>query len=134
MIVQPKNKTMKKNTTANLEEHGWKPCKIDNKKSLTMLDAIEQVVMLAEGSGLCQQLYRSAKRPLQYICDKLRLTTEQALLFSIFINFSDDPQLELRDISRFFGLYADSDVAYVEGYRGANQAPNHRQAQKFLQC
>ena len=92
---------MKKNTTANLEEHGWKPCKIDNKKSLTMLDAIEQVVMLAEGSGLCQQLYRSAKRPLQYICDKLRLTTEQALLFSIFINFSDDPQLELRDISRF---------------------------------
>lgn len=92
---------MKKNTTANLEEQGWKPCKIDNKKELTLLDAIEQVVMLAEESKLCPQLYRSAKRPLQYICDKLQLTSEQALLFSVFINLSDDSRLELRDISRF---------------------------------
>ena len=90
-----------KNTKANLEEQGWSPCKIDNKMNLTLLDAIEQVVLLADGSALCSQFYRSAKRPLQYICDKLSLTTDQALIFSMFVNFSDDSQLELRDISRF---------------------------------
>ena len=90
-----------KNTKANLEKQGWSPCKIDNKMNLTLLDAIEQVVLLADGSALCSQFYRSAKRPLQYICDKLSLTTDQALIFSMFVNFSDDFQLELRDISRF---------------------------------
>lgn len=90
-----------KNTKANLEKQGWSPCKIDNKMDLTLLDAIEQVVLLADGSALCSQFYRSAKRPLQYICDKLSLTTDQALIFSMFVNFSDDPRLEIRDISRF---------------------------------
>ena len=93
--------TMKKNITANQNEKGWKPCKINNKLNLTMLDAIEQVVILAEGSALCPQLYRSAKRPLRYISERLSLTTEQALLLSLFVNFSDNSQLELCDISRF---------------------------------
>lgn len=92
---------MKKDTKANLEKQGWRPCKIDNKMDLTLLDAIEQIIMLAENSALCPQFYRSAKRPLQYICDKLQLTTEQALLFSVFINFSDNINLEMTDITRF---------------------------------
>ena len=41
----------KKSIKANSEQ-GWKPCKIDNKMALTMIDAIEQVVMLAEESEL----------------------------------------------------------------------------------
>ena len=92
---------MKKDTKANFEKQEWRPCKIDNKKNLTLLDAIEQIIMLAEGSALCPQFYRSAKRPLQYICEKLLLTTEQALLFSVFVNFSDTPNLEISDIANF---------------------------------
>lgn len=91
----------KKNTTAK-DLQGWKPCKIDNKMNLTLIDAIEQVVMLAEDSELCPQFFRSAKRPLQYICEKFSMTVEQAVLFATFINFSDDRHLSLSDISRFF--------------------------------
>ena len=92
----------RRNITANLEKQAWKPCKIDNKMTLTLIDAVEQVVMLAESSELCPQFFRSAKRPLQYICDKFSMTVEQAALLSAFINFSDDRHLSISDIARFF--------------------------------
>lgn len=79
----------------------WKPVKIDNKKDLTIIDAIEQVVILVRYSSFCPAFYRAAKRPLEYLAEQLSLTKEQAALFSIFVNFSNDNRIHISDISGF---------------------------------
>ena len=49
----------------------WQPTKIDNKKELTIIDAIEQVVMLARESAFCTAFFRAARRPLEYLAERL---------------------------------------------------------------
>lgn len=79
----------------------WKPVKIDNKKELTIIDAIEQVVILVKDSSFCPAFYRAAKRPLEYLAEQLSLTKEQAALFSIFVNFSNDNRILISEIAEF---------------------------------
>ena len=93
---------MGKTTTKNREDN-WTACKIDNRKRLTNIDAIEQVVMLAKGSALCSEFFRAAKRPLKYLSKRLSLTAEQATLFSIFVNFSNNNRIETSEVVDFIG-------------------------------
>ena len=80
----------RKNISATSEESTWTPSKIDNKKELTIIDAIEQVVTLIRDSQFCPAFYRAAKRPLEYLSERLSLTQDQVALFSVFVNFSND--------------------------------------------
>lgn len=128
-------------TTANRRPETraeWQPCKIDNRKALTNIDAIEQVVMLAEGSALCPTFFRVAKRPLEYLAKRLMLTKEQVALFSVFVNFSDRYQIELRDISEFLGctqieiLRRASDLEYLRRLRYIWRTCSSSQAESYL--
>ena len=88
--------------SGNMAE-AWQPTKIDNKKELTIIDAIEQVVMLARESAFCPAFFRAARRPLEYLVERLSLTTEQAALFAIFVNFSNESRISLCEITQFAG-------------------------------
>ena len=81
----------------------WQPARIDNKKELTIIDAIEQVVILVRESAFCPAFYRAAKRPLEYLAERLSLTTDQAVLFAIFVNFSNESRISLGEITNFAG-------------------------------
>ena len=81
----------------------WQPARIDNKKELTIIDAIEQVVILVRESSFCPAFYRAAKRPLEYLTERLSLTTDQAVLFAIFVNFSNESRISLGEITDFAG-------------------------------
>lgn len=81
----------------------WQPARIDNKKELTIIDAIEQVVVLAKESAFCPAFYRAAKRPLEYLAERLSLSVEQVALFAIFVNFSNDSRISLGEITKFAG-------------------------------
>ena len=81
----------------------WQPARIDNKKELTIIDAIEQVVILVRESSFCPAFYRAAKRPLEYLTERLSLTTDQAVLFAIFVNFSNESRISLGEITNFAG-------------------------------
>ena len=82
----------------------WQPARIDNKKELTIIDAIEQVVVLAKESAFCPAFYRAAKRPLEYLAERLSLSVEQVALFAIFVNFSNDSRISLGEITEFAGF------------------------------
>lgn len=81
----------------------WQPARIDNKKELTIIDAIEQVVVLAKESAFCPAFYRAAKRPLEYLADRLSISVDQAVLFAIFVNFSNESRISLGVITEFVG-------------------------------
>lgn len=85
------------------EAEAWQPARIDNKKELTIIDAIEQVVILVRESSFCPAFYRAAKRPLEYLTERLSLTTDQAVLFAIFVNFSNESRISLGEITDFAG-------------------------------
>ena len=89
-------------TTTNCKEN-WVACKIDNRKRLTNIDAIEQVVMLIENSALSPAFFQAAKRPLNYLAKRLSLTVEQAALFAVFVNFSNHYQVDVCAIVDFIG-------------------------------
>lgn len=81
----------------------WQPARIDNKKELTIIDAIEQVVVLVIESAFCPAFYRAAKRPLEYLADRLSISVDQAVLFAIFVNFSNDSRISIGVITEFVG-------------------------------
>lgn len=85
------------------EKREWKPRRINNKMELTIIDAIEQVTLLAEDSSFCPAFFRAAKRPLEYLAERLSLSKEQATLFSLFVNFSNDSRIRLYTITEFVG-------------------------------
>lgn len=85
------------------EKRAWRPRRINNKMELTIIDAIEQVALLAEDSAFCPAFFRAAKRPLEYLAERLSLSKEQATLFSLFVNFSNDSRIRLYTITEFVG-------------------------------
>ena len=120
------------------EEQGWQPRKIDNRKPLTIIDAIEQVVILAEGSALCPDLFRAAKRPLEYLSKHIMLNREQAALFSVFVNFSDQYHIDLRDITKFLGctqieiLRRAADLEYLRRMRYITRTSSNQHCESYL--
>lgn len=71
-------------------------------KRLNLLTAIEQVVELSENSGLENEFFEKAKRYVSYISKKLSLTPVQSVLFSIFINKSDDQHIRISEFASHF--------------------------------
>lgn len=73
--------------------------KIDNKKKLTMLSAIEQVVELSEDSNLSEEFFEKAKRPINFLRKRLSMTAVQVVLLSLFIDKSDDQCIRISDLA-----------------------------------
>lgn len=71
-------------------------------KRLNLLNAIEQIVELSEGSGLSEQFFTDAARYIRYVGKKMHLTPIQAVLFAIFVDNSDDNNIHQSDFARHF--------------------------------
>ena len=82
----------------------WTPSEIDNTMELTLLNAIEQVITVSQGSSMSKEMFKIIECPLNYLCERLDLEPEQALMFAIFINRYYDNQICQVDIGRFLDI------------------------------
>lgn len=82
----------------------WEHPTIDNTINLTLLDAIEQIAIVAKGSALCDEMFETIERPLNYLTQRLELNPREALLFTIFFNMFYDNQIGQEDIGRYLDI------------------------------
>jgi hypothetical protein len=94
-------KNIKRSTTPEVPEN--KNTKITVKKPKTLLQHIERVIELAEKSKLSDKFYRNAKTSINFIAKAMNLTPNQAAIFSVFIEHSEDNEIRISDLSRFLG-------------------------------
>ena len=69
----------------------------------TLLQHIERIIDLIENSKLSNEFYENAKKSIAFISKMMNITTNQVVLFSVFIEKSDDSRIHLNDISKFIG-------------------------------
>lgn len=68
---------------------------------ITLLDAIEQIVTLAEDSKLTPEFYASAAPYINIVAERMNLSREQAVLLSAFLNLA--PRFtDYSDLAHFF--------------------------------
>ena len=70
-------------------------------KKIDLLTSVEKIVDLANESKLNKEFYRKADKYIKYISEKLELTKEQSVMIALFINWSDDSYIHLKDISEY---------------------------------
>ena len=51
----------------------------------TLLQHVECIIELVENSGLNEEFFKKAKRSISLISKRMKLTTNQVILFSVFI-------------------------------------------------
>jgi hypothetical protein len=90
---------MKKKTTTETCEMPQKTLK---KAKINLLETIENIIVLAEDSKLETKLFNKAKKDLQVLSEELDLTVNQALLFSVMVNFCSDSRIRTSDLTKFF--------------------------------
>ena len=71
--------------------------KMENKQPTTILEHIECIVELVENSGLNKEFFQKAQKSISHVAEKMELTTNQAILFSIFIENSDSNSIYTSD-------------------------------------
>jgi hypothetical protein len=69
----------------------------------TLLQHIEHVVELAENSKLNDEFYKKAKTSIKFITKKMNLSLNQAVIFALFMEKSDDNTIYIREITQFLG-------------------------------
>ena len=93
---------------------------------MTLLSSIDAVVQLAIEKKLNDEFYAEANELLEYIANRLEITTEQALVFSLFIEKSNDRRITLSDLANMLGcrttrllsLLSEADVLCKKGLIG----------------
>lgn len=70
-------------------------------KKIDLLTSVEKIVDLAKDSKLNKEFYRKADKYIKYISEKLELTNEESVMIALFINWSDDSCIHLKDISEY---------------------------------
>ena len=80
-----------------------KPKRLNNRKPLNLLTAMEQIVEASSDSNLSADFFRQAKRPIAYVADKLSLTPMQSVLLSVFMDRSDDTRIQMGELASYFG-------------------------------
>ena len=73
-----------------------------NHEELDLLTAIELIVEMSAGSNLGDSLFVAAEESIVYVSKKLHVTPMQAILFSVFVDKSDDPHIEYSDLAEHF--------------------------------
>ena len=84
----------------DFENPTWVTPEIDNSVELTLHKAIEQIVDVARGSGLNEELFKIAARPIVYIANRLSISELQAIVFAVTMSMYDDSRIQLTDIAR----------------------------------
>ena len=102
----PKNFTRKRLFHHNAQEQhqSWEPPTIDNSVELTLLDAIEQIATLAHHSELCSEFYKQAQRPIEYLSERMGLSTDEVVFFATVFNMYYDHQITQQDIGRYLNI------------------------------
>ena len=77
--------------------------KVDNNMPKTILEHIECIVELSENSGFNKEFFQKAKKSINFVAKKMRLTINQAVLFAIFIEKSDDHFIHASSFSKHTG-------------------------------
>ena len=75
-------------------------------EKMTQFEAIECVVRNAENSELDARFFEHVAPCLQKIADKQNLTSDQALIFCLMMNFCDSSHIRLGELARHTGLSA----------------------------
>ena len=73
-------------------------------EKMTQFEAIESVVRNAENSELDARFFEHVGPSLQKIADKQNLTSDQALIFCLMMNFCDSSHIKLSEVARHTGL------------------------------
>ena len=74
---------------------------METTQTLDLLTAVEQIVVVAQGSGLNDQLYLDAGRYIIYMSEKLDLTARQSVMMALFFDQCDDKHITLSDFKDF---------------------------------
>jgi hypothetical protein len=83
------------------------------KGKLTLLTAIEQIVELSERSGLNEKFFTDAKRFINYVSRKMKLTPIQTVLLSVAMDNCEDQQINNRNFSNHFGCRPIKILSYL---------------------
>ena len=76
---------------------------INRKNAKTLLQHIECIIETVENSKLSEEFFQKAKKNINFVAKKMKLTTTQAVLFSVFIENSNDDRIYINDLSEFIG-------------------------------
>jgi len=76
---------------------------VSEKSTKTLLQHIEFIIESVENSGLNEEFLKKAKKSIGFVSKKMELTINQAILFSVFIEKSDDNAILMRELSKFIG-------------------------------
>lgn len=95
-----------------------------NARPKSILEAFEYIVELAEDSNLDADFFEKASVHIKYSARKLKLTSMQVALLSIFVDRSEDQRIQLSEIANYTGcrttkilrLSADIDVLVQKHY------------------
>ena len=72
-------------------------------KAKTLLQHIEQIIEYAEKSKLDDEFYQKAKSNIKFVAKTMNLTSNQAVIFSLFMEKSNDNYINLPELSNFLG-------------------------------
>lgn len=73
----------------------------NNKKQATLLEHLELIVEFVKDSGLNKEFFQLTEESINFVAEKMNLSAIQTVLFSIFIEKSDDYKISHEDISYF---------------------------------
>ena len=73
----------------------------NRKKPKTLLQHIEQIIGFAEKSKLNDEFYKKSKASIRFVAEMMNLTSEQAILFSLFIETSCTGSVRISGICEF---------------------------------
>ena len=76
---------------------------VRTKNPKTLLQSIERIIELAEGSKLSNEFFQKAKTSINFVAKSMSFTQNQAILFSFFIENSWDTDIRIKDLSKFLG-------------------------------
>ena len=82
----------------------WVAPEIDNSAQLTLHKAIEQIVDIARGSGLNDEVYKIAARPIGYVADRLKISEQQTVVFAVAMSMYYNNRIQLTDIAGYLDI------------------------------
>ena len=116
-------------------------------KSLTMLEASEEVVKLSRKSKLSDAFFAKAERPLNFLSEKLGLSDIQVAFLTMFMDHFNESYVSVSEIAEHFGIsnmlkpesivtkqlfYNDTERQQIERLSTALHPDNFSQLQKQL--
>ena len=95
-----------------------------NQSEMTLLSCIEKVVQLAIDNKLSEEFYNEANGLLEQIAQRLEITSEQALVFSLFIEKSNERRITISDFAdmigcrttRLIAMMGEADKLFEKGF------------------